>query len=274
MAVRRSKFAFALALIIAICGCAPRPADIVRIALLSSFEGRYREVGYNAFYAARLALQDFGDTKVELLAIDDGGTVASAALRAQALATDPLVQVVIALGYNATAPETQHAFGDLPVIIVGSWDAKPEATNIFILSSADLSPEFSTTERLPVTATTHITDALVGSEIFALEQFPKLTTNAQNITIASNASLPDEDFRERYASMGQFVPEPGLLATLTYDAFGLALQAIKIPDVEQDLATSTYQGLNGEIRFQDGYWANAPIHYYTYGADGRIIKKP
>ena len=33
-------------------------ADIAKIALLAPFEGQYREIGYNAFYALRLAYDD------------------------------------------------------------------------------------------------------------------------------------------------------------------------------------------------------------------------
>src|SRR5690349_2126250 len=40
-------------------GCAITPHELTpRIALLAPFEGRYREVGYNAYYAVRLAFVD------------------------------------------------------------------------------------------------------------------------------------------------------------------------------------------------------------------------
>jgi ABC-type branched-subunit amino acid transport system substrate-binding protein len=75
-----------------VVGCgATRSYAITRIALLAPFEGRYREVGYNAYYAALLALGESGSTQIELLAVDDGGSPATAAQRAAALARDPWV---------------------------------------------------------------------------------------------------------------------------------------------------------------------------------------
>ena len=62
-------------MILIMCGCAIVKAPITtRVALLAPFEGRYREVGYNALYAARLAFADSSIMSIELLAVDDGGT--------------------------------------------------------------------------------------------------------------------------------------------------------------------------------------------------------
>src|SRR4051794_35174325 len=86
------------ALFLSACGVMHTP--ITRIALLAPFEGRYREIGYNALYAARLALADAADPQIELLPIDAGGD--QAAERARALSLDPQVKTVILLGYEAT----------------------------------------------------------------------------------------------------------------------------------------------------------------------------
>lgn len=247
------------------CGCGARPGTITRVALLAPFEGRYREVGYNAYYAAKLAIQDFGNSNIELLAIDDGGTVASAADRAKALAGDPLVKAVIALGYAATDEITQQAFENLPVLIVGGWGSKPETDTIFILANAELA---ATTGRIEITNALQIENTSTGGEVFTLDQFLKLHPDEQNIVIMSSASLPDADFRQRYVNSGLFVPEPGLLATLTYDAFGMVLQATQNGDVLSALNTMRYEGVNGSIQFVDGNWLDAPIHKYTYSTDG------
>lgn len=247
------------------CGCGTRPGTITRVALLAPFEGRYREVGYNAYYAAKLAIQDFGKSDIELLAIDDGGTVASAADRAKALAGDPLVKAVIALGYAATDEITQQAFENLPVLIVGGWGAKPETDTIFILANAELA---TTTGRIEITDTLQLENTSAGGEVFALDQFLKLHPDEQNIVIMSSASLPDADFRQRYVNSGLFVPDPGLLATLTYDAFGIVLQATQNGDVLSALNTMRYEGLNGSIRFENRYWVDAPIYEYTYSLNG------
>jgi len=72
-----------------------------RVALLAPFEGRYREIGYNALYAARLAFTESGFANVELMPIDDGGSVVTAVLRARALTHDPQVIGALILGYQA-----------------------------------------------------------------------------------------------------------------------------------------------------------------------------
>jgi hypothetical protein len=253
-------------------GCSGRSeGSIQRIALLAPFEGRNSEIGYDAYYAVRLAIQEHGNDNIELLAIDDGGSATSAANRAQALASDPLVKVAITLGNNATQPETQQAFGQLPVIIVGQWQAKPNSKNIYMLASADLANVLTPFDHnLSVTEAADMQTPVVGGELFALTQFPLLSKNTANITIASNAHLPDADFRQRYMSSGQYVPEPGLLATLSYDAAATALEAMKSNDPSQTIANSNYNGLNGTIHFADGYWADAPIHYYKYDSNGKL----
>jgi hypothetical protein len=93
--------------------------------------------------------------------------------------------------------------------------------------------------------------------------------------VISSASLPDELFAERYLASDQFAPEPGLLASLTYDATRLVILAVeqgkKRPEVAQSITDMAYEGLNGLIRFQNSYWADAPIHIYRYGPDGALL---
>ncbi len=252
-----------------------RSEGVVRIALVAPFEGRYREIGYNALYAARLAMQDSGVTNVELLPIDDGGTAESAVDRAQALATDPLVKAAIVLGYAATDADTQVAFGDIPVLIVGHWGTQPQSETIFMLSSCELDDFIVTPPRIEVTDAAQLNSFVIGGEVFTLEQFPKLRESLDGITVVSSASLPDADFAERYAQSDQFAPEPGLLATLTYDATSMAIQAVNDVktrvDIQLSLGSATYTGLNGSIAFENGCWRDAPIYEYGYNADRQLI---
>lgn len=249
---------------------------IVRIALLAPFEGRYREIGYNALYAARLALKDSGMSSVELLPIDDGGTASSAADRARAFAGDPLIKIAIALGYAATDAETQRAFGDIPVLIAGHWDAQPQTETIFMLSSCKLDIFINAPQRIEVTEAAKLDTPVVGGEVFALEQFPKLRDALDGITIVSSAALPDADFAERYRASDQFVPEPGLLATTVYDAARVAIQTVVDTSktrrgIRLDLSSITYKGLNGSIQFENGCWQAAPVHNYIYNLDRQLI---
>ena len=72
---------FIILAVVSACAVVRTPS-IVRMALLAPFEGRYREVGYNALYAARLGFcRRQAILQVDLLAVDDGGT--QAANRAQ-----------------------------------------------------------------------------------------------------------------------------------------------------------------------------------------------
>ncbi|MBI1276490.1 MAG: hypothetical protein GC179_00030 [Anaerolineaceae bacterium] len=253
-------------------GCSAGNANsIQRIALLAPFEGRYSEIGYDAYYSARLAIKEHGDDSIELLAIDDGGSSASAAERAKALSADPLVKVAIILGSHAAQPEAQKAFGELPVIIVGQWQAKPTSKNIYMLASNQLASVLTPFDHtLNVNEAAELQSPVVGGEVFALMQFPLLSKNTEKITIASSASLPDADFRQRYLSTGQYVPDPGLLATLSYDATTIAINALKSNTPNQQIALETYNGINGSIHFVDGYWVEAPINYYRYNSEGKL----
>jgi hypothetical protein len=251
------------------CACAvDKGLPVSKIALLAPFEGRYREVGYNAYYAARLALQDAGHLEVDLLAVDDGGTVDSSITRAHALRQDPDVKVVLALGYAATDEQVQRAFGNLPVLVIGNWSARPINETVFILSSKEVGELTTVSPEIGVIEAARLESPVTGGEVFALEQFPLLRQSLSGVHVVSSANLPDTDFTARYKAGNQFAPEPGLLATLTYDAVGMALRGVVDG---RSLAAMRYEGLNGTIRFENGYWADAPIHFYEYNSEGRLI---
>jgi ABC-type branched-subunit amino acid transport system substrate-binding protein len=249
------------------CGCAvvKTPAT-TRVALLAPFEGRYREIGYNALYAARLAFADTPNTSLEFLAVDDGGTPERAAERAHALALDPQVVAAVALGYHAAAPETLAAFGDIPVLIVGEWTNSPPSAIVFVFSNPDISARITVPPLFDVTQAVALETPVVGGEVFALRNFTRMRDDSADITIASSGSLPNPQFTERYRQSDPFAPLPGLLATLTYDAFHMILLAdhTNRTNLNTTLQNRTYEGLNGSIQFVDGYWENAPVHFYRY----------
>ena len=96
----------------------------VKIGLVAPFEGRYRYVGYDVFYAVRLALHEaneaggVGGYSVELVAYDDGGDGAMAAEQARKLAADP--QVVAAIGHfredTTGAASSAYAEAGIPLV--------------------------------------------------------------------------------------------------------------------------------------------------------------
>ena len=95
--------------------CLRLDRPVVKFGLVAPFEGRYRPVGYDAIYAARLAVRErnaaggVGGYRVELVAYDDGGDAPAAIERARQLALDP--QVVAVIGHYRV--ETTRAAWDV-----------------------------------------------------------------------------------------------------------------------------------------------------------------
>lgn len=249
-----------------------RSAPVVVVALLGPFEGRYREIGYDALYAARLALADSDRLDVLLLPVDDGGTAQSAADRARALALDWRVKVVVTVGYAAAGGQVQQALGDLPVMVAGFWGVVPSREGVFVLAGDTLADAGGALSGISVTQAALLPAPVTGIEVFALAQFSKLRGALDGVTVVSNAVLPDAGFSLRYQS-DQFAPQPGLLSTLYYDAFRIAIGAAAESrgGGAQNLDRTNYSGLNGPIRFENGYWASAPLRYYRYDSGGVLI---
>ncbi len=261
-----------LAFLVLASACAAiHTPPITKIALLAPFEGRYREVGYEALYAARLALADVSDPQIELLAVDDGGT--EAASRARALTEDPQVAVVLALGYAATAPETLSAFGDLPVLAVGDWGAEATGDNVFILSSPAFAGLITVPPRISLTDAAALPNPrgrLRGGEVFGLAGYAKLHDSNDVASVISSGVLPDAEFVARYRGEDPFAPEPRLLATLTYDATRVAVMGAQTDAPLKTIAAIDYDGINGAIHFTDGCWCDAPVHFY-YNMFGVLV---
>lgn len=272
MAARRSLLIALFTLLISACAVV-RTAPVQYIALLAPFEGRYSEIGYDALYAARLALADAKRNDLELLPIDDGGTTARAAERARALAHHPQNAAVIALGYFSADAQTQEAYGDLPVLIVGGWTMERAGEHVFILSSHAIAQQLTVSPQVAVIDAAQTTAPLIGGEVFALRQFPLLRQETEGIRVFSSALLPTTEFQERYLAADPFAKPPGLLAMLTYDAVRIAADAVgnDRPTTQAAIASVDYEGLNGAIRFEGGFWANAPIHTYEYTSEGQLI---
>src|SRR3972149_10909793 len=77
-----------LVLTFGISSCLPSTRPTVKIGLIAPFEGRYREIGEEVIYSARLAVREanasggLGGYAVELMAFDDGGDPAQVRGRA------------------------------------------------------------------------------------------------------------------------------------------------------------------------------------------------
>lgn len=258
-----------LVLLAVLGGCATARPETVRVALLAPFEGRYREVGYDLLYAARLGLQDAGQPNVELLPIDDGGTPESALTRARALLLDSSVRAVIVAGYSATSPRVLPVFEGLPVVVAGHWGVNVPRDHVFVLdANYGVVPRYTLEEAIMKTA------PFEGGEVFALKQFPLLREDLDGVVIRSSAVLPDAEFAARLVESDLFVDAPGLLVTVGYDAArmlaGVVADAPARDMVQQRLGEIIYEGINGSIRFEGGYRADAPVNRYAYNADQQL----
>lgn len=124
---------------------------VVKIGLVAPFEGRHRAIGYDAIYAARLAIREanagggIGSYRVALVALDDGGDPALAAQTAAALAVDAGVVAVVGHylpGTTAAAAEVYARHG-LPLLAAGVPPlAASDATlpDGFVAAYEDVSP--------------------------------------------------------------------------------------------------------------------------------------
>jgi hypothetical protein len=253
-------------LILFTAGCAAPAPQVKRIVLLAPFESTYREVGYDALYPVRLALADEAVPDVQLLSVDDGGNIDKAVLHAQALAADPNVTLALVAGPIATDNAVLDALQDIPVVVIGEWAVTPEQ-GVFILASEAIAMKI-TSRSFNIYEAAALNEA-TGGEIFGLKSFAALSPEPGNITVVTSAGPPSAEFRERLLTSDLFVPEPGQLATLAYDAGMLAARVVSQSatrtDVQAALRESNFEGINGKIRFNaHGYWADAPVHEYQY----------
>ncbi len=110
------------------CAVSRATRPVLKIGLVGPFAGQYRYVGYDAMYAARLALREanaaggVGGYSVELVAFDDQGTAAAARRAASNLVLDPQVISVIGHYLNETTEAAQETYVDagLPMVVAGT----------------------------------------------------------------------------------------------------------------------------------------------------------
>jgi len=101
-----------------------RVHPVVKVGLVGPFEGRYRSIGYDAIYSARLAVREvnarggIGGYRVALVAMDDGGDSELAIRTAAAMTSDPSVSAVVGhwLPETTSAAAALYADAGLPFI--------------------------------------------------------------------------------------------------------------------------------------------------------------
>lgn len=116
---------FLLAATVALAGC-QRPERVLKIGLVAPFEGRQRSVGYDAIYAARLAIRQANEEDgrvhpVALVALDDSGDPQLARQAAASLVSDPDVVAVVGhwLPETTAAARPIYEEAGMPLVILG-----------------------------------------------------------------------------------------------------------------------------------------------------------
>ncbi len=247
-----SRFTLLILCVLLLTSCLPPLPRTVKIGLVAPFEGRYRYVGYDAIYAARLAVREInaaggaGGRLLELVAYDDRGAPELAQTVARNLVVDPDVIAVIGHFRQASteAAVPVYAEAGLPLVVIAA--RLYPAAGLWQLASPDIAIATGGPE-------------LAEGESGILTPYPL----PQDVPVT-------EAWRDAYLSIGPHVAPPGAYTLPTYEAVYLLAAALDagiatregvsaaLPGIERD-------GLLGRIAWNaEGFWANAPVYRYRW----------
>ena len=121
-----------LLLLVGVQGCVVTP-PVLKIGLVAPFEGADRAIGYDAIYAARLAVREVNEAggvagyKIALVALDDGGQPDLATQVAHSLVLDPQIVAVVGHGQAKTTAVVAPIYieGNLLLLPLGSGAYEP-----------------------------------------------------------------------------------------------------------------------------------------------------
>jgi ABC-type branched-subunit amino acid transport system substrate-binding protein len=248
----------ALSLLLAACTFPGSTQPVIKIGLVAPFEGRYRAIGYEAIYAARLAIREINAQgglngyRIELVALDDRGESDQAIGAARKLTIDP--QVIAVIGHyrpdSTDAAIEEYCTQQVAVIAIESVYALPEKCSqpiiAFVLGHASIERWLSK----PLVFVSSVPD-------------PSGLAAAQSFISTYNASPIDGT-------------RAGPIALQTYDAMYVVFDAIRRTEkidrgtVGAALGNSNFNGLGGHYAFDpQGNLIDAPIYVFEYGADGK-----
>jgi hypothetical protein len=228
--------------------------SVYYLALVAPFEGEQSEIGYQALYAVRMALQEAElaeFNEVVLLAVDDGGNVDHAVERVSVLHADERVLAILALGDIAYDPAVQMVAVDVPLISAGYWGVGPLTDTSFVMASLEVARYSQQSQVNNLEASTR--------------QFRARNAIAADVTLVASSAMPDAEFRAGYLDMGQFVPQPGLIAVHSYST---ARHLLTLIDGHQD-RSSLIAAL--QCDFLDGYLIESRVYEYRFNETGVLI---
>ena len=245
-------------LLLGACSFPGSTQPVLKIGLVAPFEGRYRSIGYEAIYAARLAIREINARggvagyRIELVALDDRGEPEAAIESAHKLAIDPQVVAVIGHYRPGSTDAAIETYCSLDLALIAVESASPlsescrEPLDVFVLGHASI-------ERWP------------GDRLTFVSHVPSPTDlpEAQSFVSAYNA-IPIDGTRA------------GPIALQTYDATYLLFDAIgrakKIDraGVAEAIANGHFSGLGGHYAFDsNGNLIDAKTMVFEYDPTGQ-----
>ena len=188
-----SIFCLAVLFVSLLTACLP-PAlpPVLKIGMVAPFEGRYRSMGYDAIYAARLAVREINAAggvngwRLELVAYDDRGDAALAQTAARNLAVD--ADVVAVIGHyrqeSTAAAQPVYAEAALPLLAINGWVTSTTAP---VWSLAPSPATFS--DALLATVPETATAAVWGEGVLAVSTYEALAAGRDRIVSRGHAGL-------------------------------------------------------------------------------------
>lgn len=128
---------FAIFLMVTTTACQQTP-PVLKIALVAPFEGSERAIGYDAIYAARLAVREINQAggingyHIALVSLDDSGQPELATAVAKSLVLDEQIIAVVGHGTSQTTGVVQKIYRDADIPLIPLTPADPNT----------LSPQF------------------------------------------------------------------------------------------------------------------------------------
>jgi len=128
--------------VIFLTACSASTQPVVKIGLVAPFEGRYRPIGYEAIYAARLAIREINAQggiaghRVELVALDDRGEPDKAIEAARQLVLDPQVVAVIGHLRPDSTDAAMHVYCKAGLSIIAIESAASACEGAFVTGAA------------------------------------------------------------------------------------------------------------------------------------------
>jgi len=223
-------------LLLASCGFPGAIRPMVKIGLVAPFEGRYRYVGYDVIYAARLAVREanvaggVGGYSVELVAYDDGADPLEALEQARKLVVDP--EVVAAIGHfrGETTTAALDVYADAGISLV--------SPGLIGLHADALAGELLQ----------YVNDGGLDGAALVTEGGPLGVALGDNVRIGPVVSLADEGWLEQVLASGA----EAVICDAAPVAAGEALKALRAAGWEgvflggPELAAADFAAVAGE----------------------------